>query len=641
MFRAIRFGIGVVALVCVSLLVASSAIASEPAPTRDENTAPTQTATTAATLFNDASWQPFGAFGLLVGNNGSVVVFNGTTTLDMVTGVNVSLTQIAWRPDGSYALIIGEKGTVLKFSNSKERIKIIASGTLADLHSLAWRPDGSIAIIAGDSGVMLKFDHGSQRIFRITTSVESGFSKVTWSDGEHAEVHGENGTVVTYSDDQSPKPSVSILEPSEGSTVSGVFSFNGLAAVDNDTLSRLEVRIDSGPWQDAIGAIEWAFSMNSNQLSNGPHILYVRAWTSQGISIQRSVSINVQNIFIPPTLELSSSVDGGLSGIVTFAGTASGHSSPVERIDVRMDDCEWETAAGTDSWSMSWDTTTLTNGAHSLKIRAWDGIQYTVISRDIVVNNAPAKTQEPSKPVSAPSETAKEPATVPTKPHVEPVITMDNGQRTALPVPQPATTPVAPSVPSAKGKAEGMTIVLQGTPIWTLIFVGLAFSTENGKYALFQFLYVPLYSRIKKDRVLDNFTRGMIYGFIMSHPGVHYNYIKQKLGLNNGSIVYHLTVLERQELIKSERVGLYKRFYPIGKTFADSELMELNETQEKLIELLRDHPGLTQRELAEMTNISARVINYHVGLLQRARLVRLERIGKITKCFTTERMPVC
>ena len=631
---------------CVSLLVASSAIATEPAPTRDESTPPTPAGTAPPTtvttvIYNDASWQPDGACGLLVGNNGSVVVFNGTGTTDMTTGVNVSLTQIAWRPDGSYALIIGDKGTVLRFSNSKEKITIIESGTLSDLTSLAWRPDGSIAIIAGDSGVMLKFDHGSQRIFKIQTSVETGFSKVTWSDGEHAEIEGENGTVVIYSDDRTPQPTVSILEPTEGSTVSGGFSFNGLAAVNKDTLSRLEVRIDSGPWQEAFGTIGWAFGIDSRKLSNGPHILYVRAWTSQGISIQRSVSIAVQNVFLPPILEMTSPGECELSGVITIAGTARGHTSPVERVDVRMDECGWEAAAGTDSWRMTWDTTTLADGPHTLKVRAWDGEQYTIVSRDIVVKNAPAKAQAPSEPVTTPTEPSKEQAPVQSRPHAEPVISVDNGQRTAPPAPQPATAPLAQSVPAAKDKTDGKTIVLQWTPLWTLLFVGLAFSTENGKYALFQLLYVPLYSRIKKDRVLDNFTRGMIYGFIMSHPGVHYNFIKQKLGLNNGSIVYHLTVLERQELIKSERVGLYKRFYPIGKTFADTELMELNETQEKLLELLRDHPGLTQHELAEKSNTSARVINYHVGLLQRARHVRLERIGKITKCFVTERMPVC
>jgi predicted transcriptional regulator len=88
-------------------------------------------------------------------------------------------------------------------------------------------------------------------------------------------------------------------------------------------------------------------------------------------------------------------------------------------------------------------------------------------------------------------------------------------------------------------------------------------------------------------------------------------------------------------------VGLYKRFYPVGLTLSETGIMELNETQERLLDIVRDNPGLTQRELAERMNLSTRVINYHVGLLQRARLVSLEKAGKVTKCYATERMPVC
>jgi len=210
------------------------------------------------------------------------------------------------------------------------------------------------------------------------------------------------------------------------------------------------------------------------------------------------------------------------------------------------------------------------------------------------------------------------------------------------PAPGPAPPDVIPAPAVEAGPAaDGGTIVVPAFSWAILLVSALALGSEHGKYAIFQFLFVPLYSRIKKDAVLDNFTRGMIYGFIMSNPGVHYNFIKQKLGLNNGSIVYHLTVLERQELIKSEKVGLYKRFYPIGQTLSETGIMELNETQVRLLEILRAAPGLTQRDLAEKMDISSRVVNYHVGLLQRARLVTLERVGKVTKCYATERMPVC
>ena len=226
------------------------------------------------------------------------------------------------------------------------------------------------------------------------------------------------------------------------------------------------------------------------------------------------------------------------------------------------------------------------------------------------------------------------PATEP-EPELTPVLPV-------LPAPSTAPSTAVPvNAPVATQSRDGGTIVVPAISWGVLLLTALALGTEPGKYAFLQLFFVPLYSRIKKDAVLDNFTRGMIYGFIMSNPGVHYNYIKQKLGLNNGSIVYHLTVLERQELIKSEKVGLYKRFYPMGQTLSETGIMELNETQQAMLDLVRGSPGLTQREISERLDLSTRVVNYHVGLLQRARLVTLEKDGKVTRCFATERMPVC
>jgi len=277
------------------------------------------------------------------------------------------------------------------------------------------------------------------------------------------------------------------------------------------------------------------------------------------------------------------------------------------------------------------------NGLHRVQARVWDGCQFSVAGRLMIIENAMSQPAAPAKrPATGPDVVITSSTQAPARPAPEPF--------PPAPSTSPSTSPstaVPVSAPVVGPMNDGGTIAVPAFTWGMLIITALALGTEPGKYAFFQFFFVPLYSRIKKDAVLDNFTRGMIYGFIMSNPGVHYNFIKQKLGLNNGSIVYHLTVLERQELIKSEKVGLYKRFYPMGQTLSETGIMELNETQQEMLELVRDNPGLTQRELAERLDISSRVVNYHVGLLQRARLVTLEKIGKTTKCYATERMPVC
>lgn len=602
--------------------------------------APSHPSTSEEVSYNDASWKPDGNFGLVVGTQGKVFVFNGTSREDLGSGVNISLSQIAWRPDGSYALIIGEGGTILKFSDVRTGLQRVESGTKADLISIAWKPDGSFALITGAEGVMLRFNHDTQRCIRITTNSLDRLNGIIWdSSGEHAEISSEDGTTMTYPPVRFPVPVLNVLEPVDCQTVSGAFAVRGETTVENGTIAKVDVRIDSGIWTAAKGTVFWELQLDTSHLANGVHTIYVKAISSAGECAGCSIRIIVDNIILPPSIGFSSPGDGAaLSGLTVIGGSASSSSGPIERVDIRLDDNDWGAAVGTGAWKVSLDTTTLQNGVHSIRARAWDGLSYGAASITVTVGNMP-----PAAPSPAPAP-ARAPAPAP---KVAPELTQATGapanDGTGIPSTVPDGPDAVPSSPLAipEGTVDGGTITVPMASGGILLLAALAFATEHGKYAIFQFLFVPLYSRIKKDRVLDNFTRGMIYGFIMSNPGVHYNFIKQKLGLNNGSIVYHLTVLERQELIKSEKVGLYKRFYPINGSLSETGLMELNETQEKLLELVRLSPGLTQREVGERMGISSRLINYHVGLLQRSRLVTLEKDGKVTRLYATERMPVC
>ncbi len=50
----------------------------------------------------------------------------------------------------------------------------------------------------------------------------------------------------------------------------------------------------------------------------------------------------------------------------------------------------------------------------------------------------------------------------------------------------------------------------------------ITFLTEAGRYR-FLGLLVPLYTKLKKEEILDDFTRGKIYGYIVANPGDNYN----------------------------------------------------------------------------------------------------------------------
>ncbi|MCK5559698.1 MAG: winged helix-turn-helix transcriptional regulator, partial [Thermoplasmata archaeon] len=167
-----------------------------------------------------------------------------------------------------------------------------------------------------------------------------------------------------------------------------------------------------------------------------------------------------------------------------------------------------------------------------------------------------------------------------------------------------------------------------------VIIFGFAAATEVGKYGVLGAM-VPLYRRLKGKKVLDNETRGMIRGYILANPGEHYSVIKRTLGLKNGTLTYHLKVLENEGIIHSKRDGIFKRFFPIEERVPEN-IMHITKAQELILNEIISTPGITQKELSEKTKKSHQIINYHIKKLISAGLIKSERLGKVNKYYPVE-----
>jgi DNA-binding MarR family transcriptional regulator len=169
-----------------------------------------------------------------------------------------------------------------------------------------------------------------------------------------------------------------------------------------------------------------------------------------------------------------------------------------------------------------------------------------------------------------------------------------------------------------------------------ILAIGLLAFTESGKYKLMVLfsLLLPLYSRIQKEDVLDQFVRGQIYGFIKTNPGAHYNQIRRQIGVKNGTLSYHLGVLEKTELIKSRREGLkYRAFYPTGMNFPKEERFRLTDLQIRIIACITNQPGMTQKEIAQLLVLKPQTVNYNIKVLDQAGLIDVEKKGRTTTCY--------
>jgi predicted transcriptional regulator len=149
-------------------------------------------------------------------------------------------------------------------------------------------------------------------------------------------------------------------------------------------------------------------------------------------------------------------------------------------------------------------------------------------------------------------------------------------------------------------------------------------STEIGKYKFLSYL-VPLYTKLKRNEILDHYVRGKIHGYILANPGDHYNSIKKILGISNSSFAYHLSVLEREGVIKSRRDGIYKRFYPSEMRIPENG--GLKESQRIIIEKIKEFPGISQKDIATTLGVSSSTVNYHLQDLIKDEIVITKRMG--------------
>jgi DNA-binding MarR family transcriptional regulator len=158
--------------------------------------------------------------------------------------------------------------------------------------------------------------------------------------------------------------------------------------------------------------------------------------------------------------------------------------------------------------------------------------------------------------------------------------------------------------------------------------------TEVGKFGFFSAI-APLYTkkRRKKDENYG-YNRGLIQGYIDGNPGESYNAIKRALELKNGTLAYYLKILSKEGKIRTERDGMYKRFYPtVGKSRAENVIIELSKIQQNILDFIKSNPGTTQTNIAKELGIIHSKLNYHISMLSDARLIKLEREGNATKCF--------
>jgi len=149
--------------------------------------------------------------------------------------------------------------------------------------------------------------------------------------------------------------------------------------------------------------------------------------------------------------------------------------------------------------------------------------------------------------------------------------------------------------------------------------------TEVGRVTLMM-LFATVAPR-KRNGKEEAETRGMIRGYLRVHPGDTYTAIKVNLGLNDGTLTWHLMKLGKEGIVKAQTQGTHRCYYLAGMPPPLENGGELYEIQRRMIHVVKRDPGMPVKLLAEHMGVSSQLALYHLRRLSAKNLVTLQRQG--------------
>jgi predicted transcriptional regulator len=434
--------------------------------------------------------------------------------------------------------------------------------------------------------------------------------------------------------------------------------------IDND-LSDLEFLIDTTPagWAiDIASSSEHAWLNVAPQPDfHGDSSFFVSVNDPDGLASSIRVWVDVGSVNDIPTVEISSVVTGDVvSGNVMLSGYASDIEDEVFvelKIDGQGYSSDWFLVSEEESWGYMWKTEGLTDGLYVISARSNDGLEDSVPkSVGVILRNNPISPILDSDGDSIPDYLDPFPSNpfewedsdgdghgdnhedkFPNNPNEWEDTDGDGIGDNSDPDPFGPNQEQQISDPGPFGDDDtyfGLTI-----PWIIAIMAGISgilviiFGTEVG-FVTMLYSLVFLYSKLSQKKVEDHEVRGLIRGYILANPGDHYSSIKKKLNLNNGTLAYHLKILEEREYIRSRRDGIYKRYYPMRMRI-DPHSTPLS-TQEMILNLIIENPGVSRRDVARGLEISRQVVNYHTKVLVNSGLITYKRDNGATVYYVVE-----
>jgi predicted transcriptional regulator len=134
---------------------------------------------------------------------------------------------------------------------------------------------------------------------------------------------------------------------------------------------------------------------------------------------------------------------------------------------------------------------------------------------------------------------------------------------------------------------------------------------------------------------LGHRSRKLIYNYISTNPGAPFENIKNFFDMNKSTLNYHLKYLERNREITSKLESGKRCYYCARKIehkihpILQEERSRLTETQDQLLKIIQQNPGVTNKELITRTKLNRKNLSYNIIKLRDRKLIWAIKSGGI------------
>jgi subtilisin family serine protease len=192
---------------------------------------------------------------------------------------------------------------------------------------------------------------------------------------------GTSAPITVLVDNDPTPPSVAITSPANGASVEGVVSIQADAS-DNQGVARVEF-FRNGISLGSDSTAPYGISWNSRSVASGSYTLTARAYDAENNgATSAAVTVTVDQ---PPTVTLTAPSSSALvGGVVSVSATATDDMAVV-RVEFLADGA----LIGSDTsapHAVSWNTSALASGAHTLTAKAYDSGGRVGTSAELVVH---------------------------------------------------------------------------------------------------------------------------------------------------------------------------------------------------------------------------------------------------------------